>query len=217
MYTVFENMVANANINLGLTVFRFCTAFIAVREVYRILWLILFFSATLSRFVFKFSRQIERLWNPGLFIDIYTQLLITYSIVTEITELALLGTMAAGLVIGIGVNFTVLKLYNHISLLLYINIAMLTVSLPVLMNSTLPLAAEAYEKTSKLLKVNYLRYKIFRKTNPILMRRIAALRPVTVCAGLLNYRLFKLQKSTLTIYYKNYVDYTIVVLMYVHV
>lgn len=114
-------------------------------------------------------------------------------------------------------NIVALKLSSQLSPLLYANFVLIAVAIPIFVMFTVPLAVEAYEETGKLLKRKYLAYKSVRRVRPSLARTVLALRPLTIYAGLLDHRLFNLQRPTLRLYGRVYIDNTIFALMYISV
>lgn len=125
--------------------------------------------------------------------------------------------LLSAFIIGISGNFAALKLYYHVSFVLYVNMVIIAIVIPALMNFTIPLIIRTHETTCDVLKDKYLKYSYFRRRNPSLMKQVKSLRPLTPCAGISNYRLYRMDKSTMTVYGRAYIDYTINALMNVHV
>lgn len=123
--------------------------------------------------------------------------------------------MSGGLLMGVAMNFGTLKLYNHVSWLLYANLIVMTVSVPLYIKSNIPPATQAYEESKKMLRLRYWQCKYERRA--ILARRVAALRPIAIYAGMCGYRLFKLCRITIGICHGGYVNYTFGTLLCVHI
>ncbi|OXA50978.1 hypothetical protein Fcan01_14380 [Folsomia candida] len=200
-----------------LFIFRCFLTSLCIREAYRIFWFVLFFSVTMCRFALDFATTIGRLWNPKMFTDLYTQYFLLYSALSGISEFSVFCCMAATLMVGIILNFLTLRLYSKLPLLFHLTTTVFAVVIPILVNLTLPPIVMSHEETRKLLKMRYLRYRPYRKQNPVLFRVIRAMRPLAFHAGLFDHRFFKLQRSTMFTFYKVYVDYTIVALLYIPV
>ncbi|OXA50977.1 hypothetical protein Fcan01_14383 [Folsomia candida] len=210
-------LLSNKYNTFPLFMFRCFLTSVCIREAYRIFWFVLFFGVTMCRFALDFATTIGRLWNPKMFTDIYTQYFLLYSALSGISEFSLFCAMGATLMIGIAINFLTLRLYSKLPLILHLTTTVFAVVIPILVNLTLPPVVMTHEETRKLLKMRYLWYRPFRRQSPVLFRVIRAMRPLAFHAGLFDHRFFKLQRSTLFTFYKVYVDYTIVALLYIPV
>lgn len=196
-------------------VIKYVLYFTWTRELIRVYWLSYFFLISLCSFALEFCRLTERLWNPKMFISLYTQCYLCCSRMTQLLEITTTINLLSLLVFGIFTNFGTFKLYDYVTPALYLYFPFAQIVVFLIARASIPCAIQAFEMTRRMLHWKYL--KLRADKSRILILKTKVLRPLSVDVGLFDFRFFTLKRSTALTLWKVCIDYTIATLLYVHV
>lgn len=154
------------------------------------------------------SRRMIMMSNFKLHLDNYIKLCLNISTFRDFQGEATAILIWTGSVLWVTVNFVSMKLYSVLPLFLYFFFFVLAIVCPVIVSQTLPYATNCHDHSKKLLWS----WKISTVTGTnkkYLLRKIASLQPVRLCASIAGFNLFVVQNSTKSTYYNVIILYTI--------
>lgn len=140
----------------------------------------------------------------------YVELEIVLSLAYDITARASAWLMTVGLSCSVMFNFFTIGLHRAIPFPLYLYFPSVAGMIPFVIDALLPVAINVYENGCKI-KCGWERsIASFSWCNKKwLRRRVRAVRPVRIYAGILGYNFFWLKRETKSTYYSTIVEVTI--------
>lgn len=197
-------------------VIKYFLYFIVVYEGARSLFGICVLAIIVCRFGMEFLTNLRKLKDPFVFMHYYNFIVILFKINSRVIELVGGAGFFIAFILGVFCNFYTVKGYAVLPFFVYMFLPVVSVVVPILLNSTLPYAIEVYEGTEKMLKGRATKLACSKHAErKFLVKRLRAMQPLAgfVGTGLFDYRFFMVKRSTRVTFYYVYVDYTITALL----
>lgn len=142
----------------------------------------------------------------------YNSLRIVVAMARVVIGLGTSGLMLLGIIFCVIMNYQSIKLHGILPTVLYICCVLLSVLIPALIRLLLPMMVDVNENGKVILEK--WKYLVGRSVNKkYLVRKLKAIRLICIEGVLLDFRMYRCEKSVKAMYYSGIVNYTITALL----